>query len=162
MVGGVGLILTIMGLVISALGFWFTIYQVKKTRDAAEAAKAKADELKNQAGVFDVSVEVSRATNSLRQVLAFIRSKNIQLTLSPLEDAQGYLNRISRLLVDDAEVSLQAREDAEFLLHQIQQIDDSIDKEISFDAVDLVARARRIINMLDSKLIDFQKGIYDA
>jgi hypothetical protein len=161
-VGGLSLILTVCGLLLSLVGFIYTIKQVKRTLTAAEAAKLKADELRNQVGVFDLSLEISRANNSLKQVLAFVRSKNLQLTLTPLEDAQAHLNRISKLLVEDRDISSTARQDSAFFLSQIQIIDDSLEKNIGFDSVDLVTRARKTINTLDSKLIDFQKGLYDA
>lgn len=162
LVGGIGLVLSIIGLLVTSAGFIITIYQIRQTRSATEAVRAKTDKIKDTVSMFDVSLDITRATKALEQVVAFNRAKNLALVLAPLAEAQLLLSRISKILSQDIETSKITRESSEFLLNQIQFIEESIDKQIDFDSVELMSIARRSINTLDSKLIDFQKGLYNA
>jgi CHASE3 domain sensor protein len=161
-IGGISLLITIVGLIATLWGLRVTYLQLIRTRTVAEEVKAKAESIKTQVELFDVSVDMVKAIKSFDQFLAVRKLGGSQNLLPPLEDAQSKIHRISMHLSEDRDFSSSIKDDAAFFAREIQTIEQCIEKDLDYESAELVARCRGTKLSLEGKLIEFQKGLYNA
>jgi len=161
-VGGVSLIITIIGLIATLWGLRVTYVQLLRTKSVAEEVKTKANSIKEQVSFFDASLDLTKASKSLDQVIALRRSSESGLIVRPLEEAQELLSRLAKSLSADRAFAQGARLDSDYFIVQVQEIERSADKGLDFDSVELITRCRKSKNLVDGKLLDFQKGLYNG
>src|SRR5688572_13969589 len=95
LVNGWGLVIGIAGLILSLLGFGFTIQQLVRTSKATEAVKGAVSNLRNRMAAFDYASECLRAGKSLQHTVQLLRLRQWADAAAALVEVQGTLHRVS-------------------------------------------------------------------
>jgi hypothetical protein len=104
-VAGWGYWFGLLGLVVSIVGFGFTIYQLMLTRSAAQAAVIASEQAKKRVASYDMIFELSRASSALEATHGHIRRGDWPEVLQGYSEARLALVRISQFpsaLSDDS------------------------------------------------------------
>jgi len=87
---------TAIGALITIAAFVYTIYLVRKTKNAAEAASEATDrsirETRRILGIYDVLVEAPICIGYLREVVDYIRDGELRAALNRANDCKHKLN----------------------------------------------------------------------
>ncbi|HEX8580283.1 MAG TPA: hypothetical protein VF655_11920 [Allosphingosinicella sp.] len=162
LVGAWGLILGMVGLVVSLLGFWVTIAQLRRTRKATEAVNAAISSLRNRMGAFDFASECVRGSKSLEHAIHLLRAKQWDEAAGKLLESQGILNRIGISDEGDESARNSSRDTAELLLTSVQELEEAADKQIEFQANELIMILRKQINLLESQIVGVNRELYNG
>jgi hypothetical protein len=162
LVGGWSLIAGLVGLVVSVLGFYVTIKQLRRTSRATEAVNTAIGNLKNRMAAFDYATECVRASKSLEHATQLLRGRNWEEAATRLLESQSTLNRVALANEGSVEARTFAKETSDLLLEAIRELEDAADKGLDFDPKDLTLTLRKQINMLDVEFLATNKDMYDV
>jgi hypothetical protein len=140
---------SVAGLIVSILGFIFTIWQVIKSRKAAEEAKVMAREAINRVSAQLFFTQVTTAIRLIQELRGFSRSKQWHRAIDRCEDARILLADFmddSRLLYhEQQEISL-VRDDIILIIRHIERI--LRDKEVRDLETNMVIALDKMVNTL--------------
>lgn len=166
--GGYGLqsmdwpfVISVVGTVASALGFLFTVMQLKRTAAATKSAAMAIGSLKNRMATHDLVAECLMATKALQHAA---RSLNIQQwddAVHSLLDAQTSINRISVSTKAATNLRDEASEMSETLIIAISDIEDVSIKQSSYDAKHLIVSIRKFASKLDARVSSSNQEILE-
>lgn len=97
LVGGIGLILSALGLVVTGVGFAFTWLQLKRTKSAAEASSEAVRALKSRMSEYDTLADLAFAMSAAREIKRHIDGRQWKYALDGLEEIKIFLIRILEL-----------------------------------------------------------------
>jgi hypothetical protein len=95
-----GFILSVLGTILTVVGFGLTFLQLAKTRSATAAATQAIDNLKSRIAAFDVVTELSRAVASLSETRRHIKNVSWSDALDSYLEAQLAVSKLSALPSD--------------------------------------------------------------
>lgn len=73
--------ISIIGTLISFLGFVFTIVQLNKTKSIAEAAKTASEDTKTVIQQLDIIISMHKITSRSNELIAALRSRNFSIAV---------------------------------------------------------------------------------
>lgn len=73
--------ISIIGTLISFLGFFFTIVQLNKTKSIAEAAKTASEDTKAVIQQLDIIISMHKITSRSNELIAALRSRNFSIAV---------------------------------------------------------------------------------
>lgn len=156
-----GLTTSIVGSLISTVGFVFTVQQLRRTAKATEAAKTAIGQLRNRMTAFDYASECVRAGKSLEHASRLLRLHQWQDASVTLLDTQLLLHRISQSKDGRPDARQSAGALATELIETIQDLEEAGEKDIEYEYRPLITNSRKHINVLDSELVVISRGLYD-
>lgn len=160
LVGGIGLIVTTLGFVVTLWALRVTYLQLIRTKTAAEAVSEATNKLKSRTSFFDVALETTKASKSLENVLTHLRAGSWQFASQNLWDAQVSLNRILPTITSGAE-RIAVETAVRSFRESVRVLEESADRNLHYDSSTLTDLIRQQIILVDSKLVSLQRNIYD-
>ena len=163
LVGGISLLVGVAAFVLTIAGFWITIVQLLKTKDAAEASSVAITSLKNRMRIFDSSVESSRVIKYLEAAILYLKNKSWGVAAISLWEGQTVLRRVLEDMEQDSNYRALTEENIEKFLNIIEDLESIEEKGIvNFNSAPIVKTIRTQINLLERKIIQSQKEAQDA
>lgn len=161
--GGLSFVIGGLGLIVSVVGFWYTIVQLKRTRTSTEAVQAAVGNLKVRVDIIDISFETQRAIKLLETTLVHLQHESWVNASSSLWEAQNATYRLrDRFQKSNDEGQVVKNAIVEFLLH-VQTLDDLAKKRVkNFDTSEMRLMIRSLVNVLNNAAVSAQKDLYDA
>lgn len=99
----IGIVLSVAGLVGTAVGFYIAVRQILGAQRASEAARVASEAARSRVAAFDMITEVSRATSAIRSAQAHIRAGNWDEVVNSYSEARISLVKIAELPSDLAQ-----------------------------------------------------------
>lgn len=147
-----GFAISLTGTLLSAAGFLFTFWQLKKTSNATEAAKNAIESLRNRITTFDYATECAKCRKSLEHSIGLIKLKQWPDIANSLVEAQISLHRISISPQCTEENKKPFQTTSENMIDAISDIEDFSGKNQDIDLAAFVKSMRKVINLLDTEL----------
>ena len=110
-VGGLGLLLSVFGLLGTIVGFWITWKQLKRTKTATEASSEAVGKLRLRMAQYDTLAELSYAISATRETRRHIDGQQWKYALDGLEETRIFLTRILELsgdIIEDERVNMKS------------------------------------------------------
>jgi hypothetical protein len=89
--------ISLIGLLVSILGFCVTIFQISRATSAAEAAVGAVKELKARVEIYDVVFDLSRVKSGLEESQRHLHRGNLSDAIESLSSVRSGLVRISEM-----------------------------------------------------------------
>lgn len=150
LVGGLGFWIGFIGLVLSVGGFWITIYQVRKTRSAADAAKAEAARIEASFNRYSVINDAARASAALSTARDFLRIGLWEQVSNYYEIVRGGLLALKVEASGLSEDQVTKINDA---CNFIQRLCERIERELHTGEVKRIDPAKTVSVMTEHKLL---------
>ena len=87
----IGVILGVVGILLSIVGFWIALHQIKKTRGAAEAAEKATQKTRFLIGKRLIFADATACVKNLGEIRQFLSTSRYDAALMRLEDLIGAL-----------------------------------------------------------------------
>ncbi len=138
-VGGIGLILSMLGLIGTIIGFWITWIQLKRTKTAAEASSDAVGALKLRMAHYDTLTELSYAISATREARRHLDGQQWKYALDGLEEIRVLLTRIMEL---SAEMLGEKKDNIRTTISDLSLSSQSLSKQIDKNEITIAPRIR--------------------
>lgn len=101
MVGGIGLIVGLVGILLTVVAFGITIWQLIQTRSASDQVKQAVEALKTRVTTYDVVTELAKATAALKESQRHVANSSWVHVIESITEA-----RISVVMLAELQSSL--------------------------------------------------------
>ncbi|WP_147276211.1 hypothetical protein [Sphingomonas aracearum] len=163
LVGGWGLILTIVGLVISVLGFVITLWQIRRTKSATDSVSIALESFKTRLKHSDASVEAARVIKYFEKSIIYMRNHDWISASDSLWEGQSLLHRLKGDLEYTGGEDKLTDRNLQTFLESIQLLQDISSKGIKgFDSSDIIKSIRIQVNILEHTIVTAQKEVQNA
>lgn len=146
------LFISVVGTIASALGFAFTVCQLRRTAQATTHAASAIGKLKNRMATHDLIAECLVAVKALQHAARSLSARQYSDASNSILDAQVSVNRISVSLRAPDSLKRDSKEMSEVLIEAVAEIDDLSEKDVDYDTRGLTIRLRKFASKLDAQV----------
>ena len=127
--------LSIVGTAISLLGFTITIFQLKKTKNAADAAQVASNEAKNTMQQLDTIVSMQKINGQFDELKTVLRHNNLAVAIIYITDLRKSIASLKGAHSNDASYFQKHLNILTTIHSKIENIDIKTDPEIIRDII---------------------------
>lgn len=160
LVGGIGLLVTSLGFLVTLWAMRVTYLQLIRTKTAAEAVQDVTEKIRMRGLYFDATIEHLKASKSLETTVAHLKTRSWHFASQSLWDAQISLNRILPDIKEDLEKA-QTEHALKGFSENVRLLEEASDKGIPFEAAILMDLIRGQLIQVDKRIALLQRNIYD-
>jgi hypothetical protein len=138
-VGGASLIISVLGLAGTLIGFWITLIQLKRTKTAADASSEAVGALKLRMAHYDTLTELSYAISATREARRHLDGQQWKYALDGLEEIRVLLTRIMEL---SSEMLSEEKDNIKATISDLSLSSQSLSKQIEKSDITIAPRIR--------------------
>lgn len=147
----------VVGTLITIAAFGLTIFQLRRTATATQAAKTAIVGLQTRMTTFDLATESLKASTSLQHSVKLLKLGRLDDAAASIWEAQISLNRIGSLMPEAKKII--TAEELEILIETVSDLEDAAVKGVDYDSRSLTVTLRKTINQLEAEYLSRNKEI---
>lgn len=151
--------ISLIGTLITTIGFLITVVQIRRTATIAKAAENAASNLKIKLSAYDFLSDCAKAAKSLEHANRFLKLKLWSDAADVLSDAQILLNRISTSDRVSEKGKSASTSMSEALIGVIGDLEDCAEKGVDFDYREVRISMIKLRGILDGESISQSREV---